>query len=196
MGNCIDDYRAAIGIFNSRRRNQTKNITDFLDNTYLEILLTNFKCTLLVFSLSALQSIIPNINIVFLLFVLYFILIIGNVELNPGPNQNDESNTPLINMDNYLTICNINIRSIRNKIEFLQNFTEEFDIVTVTETHLCPNILDRDLELESFSQNIIRKDRNNSGGGVLIYTKDDLVVNRKNEYENSIDETLWVEVRG
>ena len=196
MGNCIDDYRAAIGIFNSRRRNQTKNITDFLDNTYLEILLTNFKCTLLVFSLSALQSIIPNINIVFLLFVLYFILIIGNVELNPGPNQNDESNTPLINMDNYLTICNINIRSIRNKIEFLQNFTEEFDIVTVTETHLCPNILDRDLELESFSQNIIRKDRNNSGGGVLIYTKDDLVVNRKNEYENPIDETLWVEVRG
>jgi hypothetical protein len=47
--------------------------------TYQEILLTNFRCTFLVISLSLLNSLNPNIDIVFLLFVLQYILIIGNV---------------------------------------------------------------------------------------------------------------------
>ena len=137
-----------------------------------------------------------DVNVAFLLFVLRYILIIGNVEQNPGPSENDESNTPSIDNDNHLVICNINIRSIQNKIEFLQNFTDEFDIVTVTETHLNPNIFYEDLALDTFSKIIFRKDRNNSGGGILIYAKEDLVVSRKRELEKPLDETIWVEVRG
>ena len=88
--------------------------------------------------------------------------------------------------------CNINIRSVRNKTEFLQNFTDEFDIITVVESHLSHAIKDEEIELTSFSKNIFRKDRNNSGGGILIYTKDDLFVKRIIELENPIDETIWI----
>ena len=49
-------------------------------------------------TLLVLQSLNPNVNVVFLLFVLHFILMIGNVELNPGP-ETDLSSSPL-NLDN------------------------------------------------------------------------------------------------
>jgi hypothetical protein len=48
------------------------------------------------------------------------------------------------------------------KLDFLNNFTDEFDIIAVTETHLHPNISNNDIEIDSFSKNIIRKDRNNA----------------------------------
>ena len=84
---------------------------------------------------------------------------------------------------------------LRNKIEYIQNFTDEFDVVTLTETHLDSHVNDDELKLDSFSKKIIRKDRNRSGGGLLIYVKDYLIVQRKPELENYIDETLWVEIR-
>jgi hypothetical protein len=40
--------------------------------SYQEILLTNFRCTFVVVSLSLLQSLNPNIDIIFLLFVLQY----------------------------------------------------------------------------------------------------------------------------
>jgi hypothetical protein len=43
--------------------------------------------------------------------------------------------------------------------------------IAVTETHLHPNISNNDIEIDSFSKHIIRKDRNNAGGGLLIYFK-------------------------
>ena len=103
------------------------------------------------------------------MFVLQYILVIGNVEVNPGPELINHSSVS----DNSISICNINIRSARNKLDFLfNNFTDEFDIIAVTETHLHPNISNNDIEIDSFSKNIIRKDRNNAGGGLLIYFKD------------------------
>jgi hypothetical protein len=137
----------------------------------LEILLTNFRCTFLVASLTVLQSVNPNIDIVCLLFVLHFTLIIGNVEVNPGPLTNEISNTSLVNTDKSLAICNINIRSIRNKLEFFQNFVDEFDIITVTETHLNSNVSDDDIKFESFSPKIMRRDRDGAAGGGLSETE-------------------------
>ena len=126
------------------------------------------------------------------MFVLQYILIIGNVEDNPGPELINHSSVS----DNSISICNINIRSARNKLDFLNNFTDEFDIIAVTETHLHPNISNNDIEIDSFSKNIIRKDRNNAGGGLLIYFKDYISVIRKHELENHIDESIWVEIQG
>jgi hypothetical protein len=79
--------------------------------------------------------------------------------------------------DKSISICNINIRSIRNKINFLKNFVDEFDIIVLTETDLDNS-----------------KDRTNSGGGLLIYSKEDIGICRKREPENDIDEAIWVEV--
>ena len=195
MADSIENYRAAIGLFYCRT-GKPKKTFDFRCDLYQEILLTNLRCTYLVVSLILLQSLNPNINIVFLLFIIQFILIIGNVEANPGPELQDVNGTNSEYSDNFISVCNINIRSIRNKLEFLHNFMDEFDVVTVTETHLDPTVSDDDLILDSFSKNIFRKDRNNAGGGLLIYIKDDIAVHRRRELENHVDETIWVEVRG
>ncbi|XP_071123950.1 uncharacterized protein [Mytilus edulis] len=147
---------------------------------------------------ACLQSINPKIDIIFLLFVLHFILLVGNIEPNPGPDENNISSTPssvrFSEIDKSISICNLNIRSIRNKLEFLNNFTDEFDVLAVTETHLDPSVSEDQLKLDSFN-NIIRKDRNNFGGGLMIYVKDDIGIVRKSELENPFDETLWVEIR-
>ncbi|XP_071123817.1 uncharacterized protein [Mytilus edulis] len=147
---------------------------------------------------ACIQSINPKIDIIFLLFVLHFILLVGNIEPNPGPDENNISSTPssvrFSEIDKSISICNLNIRSIRNKLEFLNNFTDEFDVLAVTETHLDPSVSEDQLKLDSFN-NIIRKDRNNFGGGLMIYVKDDIGIVRKSELENPFDETLWVEIR-
>ena len=117
-------------------------------------------------------------NIVFLLYVLQFILIIGDVETHPGPgtyNSNPPVNVTNNNVDKYISICNINIRSIRNKLHFLQNFGDEYDILWITESHLDVNINNDDLLLDFFSKTFIRKDRNNSGGGLLAPVSQKLV---------------------
>jgi hypothetical protein len=80
------------------------------------------------------------------LFVLQYNLITGNVEVNPGPELINHSSVS----DNSISICNINIRSARNKLDFLNNFTDEFDIIAVTETYLHPNISNNDIEITMF----------------------------------------------
>ena len=96
--------------------------------------------------------------------------------------------------DKSISICNINIRSIRNRINFLQNFVDEFDIIVLTEIHLDNTIENRDIELDSFDKSPQRKDRTNSGGGLLINSKEDIGISRKHELENNIEETIWVDV--
>jgi hypothetical protein len=54
---------------------------------------------------------IPEINIVFLLYILQFILIIGDVKTHPGPgtyNSNPPVNITNNNVDKYISICNKN----------------------------------------------------------------------------------------
>jgi hypothetical protein len=100
---------------------------------------------------------IPEINIVFLLYILQFFLIIGDVETHPGPgtyNSNPPVNITNDNVDKYISICNINIRCVRNKLHFLQNFADEYDILCVTESHLDVNINNDDLSLDFQDQNV------------------------------------------
>jgi hypothetical protein len=95
---------------------------------------------------------------------------IGNVELNPGPETYISSSPPNLDNssnDNSISLCNINIRSIRNKTNFVQHFADEFDILVITESHLDNSIQNDDIELCSFTKNIQRRDRQNQTGGGL-----------------------------
>jgi hypothetical protein len=121
MGNSIEDYRAAIGLFNTKKRCMY-GLVNFRAESYQQIMLINLQCSALVLFLFLLQSTIPEINIVFLLYVLQFILIIGDVETHLGPgtyNSNPPVNITNNNVDKYISMCNINIRSVRNKLHFL-----------------------------------------------------------------------------
>jgi hypothetical protein len=73
---------------------------------------------------------------------LTFILIVGNVETNPGPQGPSSSSSQNVILDKTISLCNLNIpcRNLRNKIDFLNDFAEDFDILLLTETHLSSSI--------------------------------------------------------
>ena len=50
-------------------------------------------------------------------------------------------------MLNY--VIHLNIRVVK-KLELLQKFSDEFDLITLTETHIDPDIEDNELEHDSF----------------------------------------------
>ena len=140
MGNNLDAYRAAIGLFHACKT--SLNIgNDSRSDTFHDILITDLRCSFLFASLLILQSLNPKVNVAFILFGLHFLLLVGNIEFNPGPESAYISSTPLsavdILSDKSISICNINIRSIRNKINFLQNFVDEFDIIVLTTGVRC-----------------------------------------------------------
>ena len=52
--------------------------------------------------------------------------------------------------ENILSIFHCNIRSLRNKLNYITDIIEEFDIVFFTETHLDNQVLDSDIIIEGF----------------------------------------------
>ncbi|XP_021351654.1 uncharacterized protein LOC110465005 [Mizuhopecten yessoensis] len=105
-----------------------------------------------------------------------------DVELNPGPLQNVE-------------IVHLNVRSIRNKIDVIEAQLHDSDIICITESHLNPLIPNSDIKLESFSDEIHRKDRTTGhGGGVIIYHKNNILTKRRHDLENEHIEMIWIEV--
>ena len=56
----------------------------------------------------------------------------GDVEKNRGPMGAPVS----LSSNTSLTICHSNIRSLRNKINYISDIIEDFDIIFFTETHL------------------------------------------------------------
>jgi hypothetical protein len=67
----------------------------------------------------------------FCLIIIYTLIIAGDVELNPGPGE-----TPVNFEDHCLSIFHGNIRSLRNKVDYISNIIEDYDILFFTETHL------------------------------------------------------------
>ena len=180
MGNSLEVYRSAIGMFYNCSRISCKCVLVQADS-YRNMLLTNLRCSLLIVSLLVLQRLNRNVNVVFLLFVLHFILMIGSVELNPDPETDLLRSPPnLVNSANDNSI-------FRNKTNFVQHFADEFDILVITESHLDNSIQNDDIELYSFTKNIQRRDRQNqTEGGLLIYTKENVNISRIIQLENNL----------
>jgi hypothetical protein len=64
-------------------------------------------------------------------FIKLCVLLSGDIEQNPGPTQGDTTGT----LQSSISICHLNIRSLRNKIDDIVHIVEDFDIVCFTETH-------------------------------------------------------------
>ena len=135
----------------------------------------------LVHCLSIISKFSLDINFYFQFFT-YILILGGDIETNPGPD-----------ISNVLDIIHLNIRSIRNKIAFLNTFVHDFDILCFTETHLDNAISNEVLILDGFNC-ILRKDRNSFGGGVMIYMSNMLRANRRFELEPQDTECIWIEI--
>lgn len=149
MGNTLECYRAAIGYFYSVTHKlicQGKPLLN-LNLRY------NMYCWVNIFGLLGLSSFVRNDQFKF--YRLILLLMCMDIHSNPGPEQNEI---------HALDIVHLNTRSIRNKLDYLSNVVDSFQIVCFSETHLDVEINSNILNLEGFDEPI-RKDRTRNGGG-------------------------------
>ena len=120
--------------------------------------------------LSKICNLLPNIfliinsilrtsfyNIQFGLVLFLLLLQCGDIEVNPGP----------VNATYDVSILHLNIRSIRNKMEFIAENFLDFDSLCFTETHLDINVSEEMLFLSNNYSTPYRIDRTNHGGACL-----------------------------
>ena len=116
--------------------------------------------------------------------ILLLLLQAGDIETNPGPENVHE-----------LSILHLNIRSIRNKLDFILDNFSDFNILCFTETHLDANVSTDMLPLSNCYSTPYRKDRTNHGGGVMAYINSSLLHMRRLDLEIFCEESIWIEIK-
>ena len=137
------------------------------------------------------KTLIAN-NSHFIRYVLSFLLLIGNIEINPGPEICNKLDRSRIGYG-HLKIAHVNACSLFPKIDLVDLELSDHDIVLVSETHLDNSIVNNDIILKGF-QDPLRKDRNRQGGGVAINVKSNVYCQVKTEFNTDDLEILWAEV--
>jgi exonuclease III len=111
------------------------------------------------------------------------LILLGNdISENPGP------------FDNEISIFHLNIRNIRHKLDYVEALALGSSIVCITESHLDNTVLSRDIQIQGYHEDILRKDRNCFGGRVLVYFSETLKVKRREDLEFENSEMIWVEI--
>ena len=95
-----------------------------------------------------------------------------------------------ISLCQNLSIVHYNVQSIFPKLDVLHTELIDFDILTFTETWLSDSIDANDLLLQSF-QKPERKDRDSNEGGVMLYVKEGLHYERRDDHELRNIECIW-----
>ena len=77
-----------------------------------------------------------------------------------------------------IKILYFNARSLLPKFDELLLLTDSHrpDVICITESWLCPDILDSEISISGYQT--MRLDRNRHGGGVLMYVLDKYIVKR------------------
>ena len=141
------------------------------------------KCSLL----NELQSAKVKLQLnLFNMIVWLLILQAVDVEMNPGPIVSDKSD--------LLSLLHCNLRSIRNKLNFIREEFLDFNVICFTETHLNESITQENLFLSDSFDEPYRKDRTNHGGGILVYLNKDLAHSRVADLEGYCNESIWVKI--
>jgi exonuclease III len=109
----------------------------------------------------------------------------GDIESNPGPGTTNDC----------LSILHCNIRSIRNKFDYIKDSFLDNDIICFTETHLDNSVTTEYILLDCKFDEPYRKDRNNHGGGILIYLNNNVVSERLPALEIYCSESIWIQIQ-
>jgi len=187
MGNDTTSYRIAIGYFYIVASKAGRQLSFLTKLTVLPFLILFFVKDKVAYSIALLALIVlmdmdEARHIIKL--IANKLICSGNVELNPGPNDLGE-----------ISVCHINARSFRNKVDLLQTEAESFDIITLSETWLCPAITNDSLTLTNFHP-LVRKDRMDEAyGGVGIYVKDNMLCKPRPDLCTNGLEAVWVETK-
>ena len=139
----------------------------------------------------ALKMVIENICIAHFSFILVMLMLLAyDIEQNPGPSNPRQAE---------LSILHLNIRSIRNKIDYIKDNLLDFHSLCFSETHLDQQIMNDSLFLSDSFDEPYRKDRTNhgggGGGGLLVYINSQLILARRRDLEIYCAESIWVEIK-
>lgn len=183
MGNDLTQWRSAIGMFYTRCHplKLKYNLSWYPLLCFLMYLKSLHK-HLVNLAIGRIMQIF-SVNIAFYVFSYSLLLQSGDVEVNPGPDTQQSA----------LAICHLNIRSIRNKFEFILTTLIDFDILCFTETHLSNAVQTSDLTLDGFE--MYRKDKTPHSGGILTYVSSEFLSKRRPDLESIHIETVWIEVK-
>ena len=119
-----------------------------------------------------------------LIAIIILLLRLSNdIELNPGPDRKN------------IRVCQINIRGLRANFSDLQTSVSNlYDIICIQETMLSNNVNDDNLKIPGY-QKTLRRDRDQNGGGLIIYLSNNIRAKRRPDLESSNNETMWVEMK-
>ena len=92
-----------------------------------------------------------------------------------------------------LTICHVNINSIRNKFENVHDILTKglADIFIISENKIDESFPNAQFECDGFK--MYRRDRTMDGGGLMCYVRSDIPQRRRNEFEGSSIESPVIE---
>jgi len=88
----------------------------------------------------------------------------------------------------------INIQSIVPKIDILQVEAQSYDILVFTETWLAANTDSCTIAIQNFDPPFRYDRQGRLGGGVAIYTRSGLLCKRRDDFEITGLEAVWVEL--
>ena len=119
---------------------------------------------------------------------------IGNGMGNHPINWNDLRSYKIDNINNLVVGC-ININSIRNKFDQLKLLVRDnVDILVIEETKIDETFPTGQFIIEDYMPPF-RKDRNQYGGGLLIYVKDNIPAKIVEDHQMSNDiESIFIEL--
>ena len=119
-------------------------------------------------------------------FLRILLLLSGNVELNPGPNQQLGTDQSVYENFNCrgMHFFHLNINSVLPKIDELRIIAKEINpsIIGLTETKIDNNVNDEEIKIPGY--NVERADRDRRGGGVACYIRNDLSYNVRNTFSD------------
>ena len=123
------------------------------------------------------------------IFKTVLLLRAGDIETNPGPIFNLESGNC------SLSILQLNIRSIRNKLSYINDHLSDFDILCFSETHLDDNVSNTTLQVDTYESSLYRRDLNSHSSGLLVCVSNQFVSKWRLDLELDNVHAIWVEVK-
>ena len=130
---------------------------------------------------------------------LLLLLLSGDVELNPGPNDLTENSSEISSdffekfLEKSITLVHLNVQSLTNKLDIIQAEFGGFDIITLNETWIDYRSTSDDLLIQGFQEPFRRDRTNNRYGGVIIYVNSNIPCRRRYDIEVDQVECIWVE---
>ena len=124
-----------------------------------------------------------------LYLTLLLLLLSSDIEINPGPNLDNEN----------FSIFHANARSITShplKLAEIKHIisVDNPSIVSLSETWLADSVNPDKIKLENYTPLPLRKDRNRNGGGVIVYIREDINFKSLDDCQRKNHDSIWISV--